>query len=471
VYLRIAIALALFVLNIPFQFVSAQNQLPADTSFVVINRILVAGNKVTKEKIIRRELLFTEGDTVANSQLDELLNKTKDNLFNTSLFNFITIKIIDDQPQVISIFILLEERWYLWPYPIFEQADRNLSSYLHQGDWSKINYGLLLIKNNFRGRGEQLKLKFRLGYKEQFQVMYENPYLFANRKHGLITEYAYYRQHEIAYQTQNDRLYYFKDENNYVQTYQTGTITYQFRNKIYTTHRLGLGFSLSEVSDTIALLNPDYFNNQTNTIRYLTLNYTFDNDKRNYKKYPLTGYNTLVSLTQSGLGILTNEMPGSLALESSYYLYSQLSDHWFSGLGGKIKISTNDQQPYFFQRGLGYADYLRSFEYQVIDGQHFITTRSFIKYAIIPMNITSIESWSWTKFNKIHYSLYLNAFFETGYVYNKYSNSSNRLPNAFLTSAGLGLDMVAYYDLIIRLEYSINQTGNGGVFLNIGKAF
>ncbi len=162
--------------------------------YVIINDIIVAGNKITKEQVITREILFQSGDTLQKTTLNQIIKKSEESLLNTGLFNYATINIIPQYNSHVNIFILLEERWYLWPYPILEHADRNLSSFLKERDWNRINYGLMLVKNNFRGRNETLSLKLRLGYKEQYQVKYLVPYLFRSKKHGLATEFSYFRQ-------------------------------------------------------------------------------------------------------------------------------------------------------------------------------------------------------------------------------------------------------------------------------------
>lgn len=447
------------------------NEPANDSTVVIINKIVIAGNATTKEKVILRELLFTEGDTINKTNLNELLVKTKENLFNTSLFNFITINTIENDPIHSSIFIYVEERWYLWPYPIFEQADRNLSAFFHDKDWSRLNYGIMLTKYNFRGRRETLKIKLRFGYKEQLQFYYSNPYLFKNKKHGLAAEFSWYRQHEASVNTINDQLYYYKDSIDYAQKFHTSFLTYQYRKEYYTKHNITLAFTHINIKDTISKINPNYLGDTLNKADFFTLNYTFDIDKRNYQYYPLKGYNLTTQIEQKGFGIFDQTIQNVTSLKIESYKYFQFSNRWYTGIGGKLKISSNKDQAFFIQEALGYKDYLRAYEYYVIDGQQFITGHTFMKFAIIPLNIQQIESWGWKKFNKINYSLYINVFFDAGYVKNNYNTSSNALPNSFLCSTGIGIDLVTYYDKILRLEYSINKQKQSGVFIHIGKAF
>jgi len=442
-----------------------------DSTRVVINQIFIGGNTKTKEKIILRELLFQNSDTIYEQHLNVLIEKSKENLLNTSLFNYVTFNTLSEQPNLIDIYILVEERWYLWPYLILEQADRNLSSFLHNKDWSRINYGLMVVKNNFRGRAETVKFKIRLGYKEQLMLGYEIPYIGNSRKHGLAAEFSWFRQNEIPFKTDFDELVFYKDDISYVSKKHGTRITYQFRNKYYLRHKFSAIYNYTQVNDTIIDLNSNYLGNSSNKTQYFSLVYNFEIDKRNYKHYPLTGYNFDLVLSRKGLNILPYAIKGKWEIESQAYYYMGFTDRFYGGLGAQGKMSSNYKQPFLIEEALGYKSFLRSFEYNVINGQQFITGRTFLKYAIIPMQIRQIEGWNWSKFNKIHYSLFVNAFFDTGYVYDIYPNVTNTLPNTFLASAGIGVDLVAYYDQVIRFEYSFNRFGNHGFFLHVGKAF
>lgn len=443
----------------------------SDSSYFIVNKIIIVGNNKTKDHIIHRELLFIHNDTIRTNELENILKKSKENLFNTSLFNFITINSVNEGGAKISLYILLEERWYLWPYPILEYADRNFSSFLHEKDWSRINYGLMVTKYNFRGRRETLKVKARFGYKKQFQFYYDNPFIFNSKNHGMSIEFSWYRQNETSVKTEFDELQFYQDSNTHAKNYHTSFLTYKYRNLHYTKHELMLGYTYINILDTVAVINPNYLGNGNTKTNFITLRYSISHDKRNYKHYATTGYDLKGYFQQQGLSLLNDELPGIWSIGISAYKYLKISKNWYSGIGGNVKLSTNKNQPFFTQRALGYEDYLRAYEYNVIDGQYFFTTRTFIKYAIIPLNIQHISSIGWKKFNKIHYSIYVNAFFDSGYVKNSFNHESNTLPNSYLFSGGIGIDFVTYYDQIIRLEYSINRDKQHGFFIHIGKAF
>ena len=461
----IALFFSYFVTN-----ANAQETAVAKSGFVVRD-IMIAGNRTTKEFIVRRELLFAEGDTLQSDEADAVLLRSKENLLNTSLFNYVTINLIDLNDHEKQVLVMLEERWYWWPYLIFEQADRNLSAFFNDGDWKRINYGLMLINNNFRGRAETLKVKFRLGYKKQFQILYDIPYITADKRHGMAVQLSFYRQNEVRFATDSCKPLYFRNDNHQVIDNQDLFLFYTFRPKYDVRHIITAGYAHANVADTIIAMNPDYFGTQTSNTQYFKLAYTFDWDTRDYKFYPLKGHNVTLEVGKIGLNLLDNEIDGSWYTRLSAYKYFDLGHRFYAGLGGLAKYSPDKPQTYYTERALGYEDYLRGFEYYVIDGQRFASGRAFAKFALVPMRIKKIDGWSWEEFNKVHYSFYLNMFVDAGYVDDSRVGTNNYLSNKLLTSAGIGLDMITYYDIVFRLEGTLSRQGKSGVYVHVLKAF
>ncbi len=54
--------------------------------------------------------------------------------------------------------------------------------------------------------------------------------------------------------------------------------------------------------------------------------------------------------------------------------------------------------------------------------------------------------------------------------YNRYNNL-NSLQNTLLYTCGVGFDMVTFYDFVFRLEFSVNQLGEKGLFFHIRNDF
>jgi hypothetical protein len=140
--------------------------------------------------------------------------------------------------------------------------------------------------------------------------------------------------------------------------------------------------------------------------------------------------------------------------------------YFASGINGKLSAGT---QPYLILRGIGYdRDIVRSYEYYLVDAQHFVILKNNFKFAIIPTQVRNISFIKNEKFGKIYYALYLNVFIDGGYgVYNQdFGWETNDLQNALLIGYGTGLDFVTYYDVVIRLEFSVNLRNETGIFLH-----
>ena len=174
--------------------------------FYEVNQIIIKGNEITKSKVIIRELAFKKKQQISQNEIEKKIEISNSNLTNLNLFNFITIKheIIEDK---INFTIDLVERWYIWPYPIFEISERNFNVWWNDfkesdyRDFSRLNYGIFLNIENFRGLNELLHVKFRKGFKEHYMLRYETPYINKQKTLGINTHIEFFRRKKTYYQT------------------------------------------------------------------------------------------------------------------------------------------------------------------------------------------------------------------------------------------------------------------------------
>ena len=84
-----------------------KSRLAADSTghFLHINRIFIVGNRVTKERIILRELTLKAGDIVYSTELPIILEMDKKKLINTRLFNTVEIRMLEFQPDQMDLLI------------------------------------------------------------------------------------------------------------------------------------------------------------------------------------------------------------------------------------------------------------------------------------------------------------------------------------------------------------------------------
>ena len=156
---------------------------------ITVNDILINGNIITKSEIIQRELSFNKGGSYNLDVLDAKIKESTDNLQNLELFNFINIERNQN-----NILITVIERWYFWPYPIFEISERNFNTWWNEfkgnnySDFSRLNYGIFFNWENFRGRNELLQFKIRRGFKEHYLFSYQIPYFNKNKTIGINSD-------------------------------------------------------------------------------------------------------------------------------------------------------------------------------------------------------------------------------------------------------------------------------------------
>jgi len=436
-----------------------------NTQLYYINSVNIKGNKTTRDPIILRELVVKQGDRIYLDELEDLLKRCKENLLNTSLFNYVTINYFLLADMQINVNISVEERWYTWPIPILEHADRNLATWLDKKDISMINYGVFALKENFRGRGEDLKIKARFGFKEQFALMYVNPNIDRKKKHGLGFEIAYNRQKEIIVKIEHNKPVYHTESGNYQLKYFYADLYYLFRPGIYTKHVFSAGYNNIIVSDAVIKLNP-WFNLPGNTkMVYNTLSYNFIRDLRDFKTYPLKGSYSNFSLKKLGFGIYKTS-PDLFQLTLKYGQYYSMFKKLYISNDVLAKKSIGDYVPYFISDAMGYENYLRGYEHYIANGQDYFMLKNTIRYNIIPKTTRELNIIPIKKFRKLHFSVYLTGYFDLGYIVNSSNYFDNSMPGSLLYSGGLGIDIVTYYDRIIKLNYSYNKFGEGGFFLH-----
>lgn len=442
---------------------------PGNDSVFIVGDIVFKGNTITHENIIRREMELKSGDTLTHIELMNRIAQSRLNLLNTSLFNFVTIDTLPASTQgVVNLEINVLERWYLWAGVIVEFADRNFNTWWEKRDFKRINLGARVTRNNFRGRMEQLKFAFQLGRSQKLSMYYEMPYINRNKTTGLIFNADFIRQREVGYITQNDKFRYLSS-NNILRT-DIGLSAYlSLRRGMMQSHQFGLEYKYFEFADSLLILNRQYSFNDQKKNSFFSFVYRFKADYTDIHYYPLKGWYFDIKANKSGLGILPRETVNLWYLNPSFRYYHPLSKRFYLSAGLTAKVSSKAWQPYFYQRGLGYGrDYVRGYEYYVVDGKHFILMKTNFKFALFVPRTLQFDFIPSAKFNKLHYAVYLNIFADAAYVAGMENTVAehNLLPNTLLHGLGVGIDVVTYYDKVVRFEYSVNKWGESGIFIH-----
>jgi outer membrane protein assembly factor BamA len=439
-------------------------------SKIIIQKIGISGNSKTKPNIIRRELMYTEGDTLSWDDFKHATAQSKINLLNTLLFNFVTIDTLLSlgKYSYATVSISVTEQWYIWPTPIIEINDRNFNAWWSKHDFSRINYGVKIYYENFRGRLENLNILLRLGVTQRFLFLYNIPYIDRKKQFGIGLGFDYDHNKEVGFGTSDDHLQILSDPNYLLKTL-TGTLQLRYRPAIHYIHELNIGYIFQSFADTLLKLNPSFSNSKETSLRYPQINYRLRCDYRDDKNYPLDGWYSELNYFHYGWGNFNGNFTNIDWIKLSLRKYTPLSKCFFTGVSADGKISSKAWQPYILQSGFGYGrDYVRGYEYYVVDGQQYFLLKSNLMFALLPQKTFMLPYVNSEKFTKGHIALYLTAFFDGGYVWDRQwkGEFNNNLPNSFLFGTGMGLDIVTYYDKVFRLEYSVNKKGEAGLFIH-----
>ncbi|MDP2722458.1 MAG: hypothetical protein Q8O72_06865 [Bacteroidales bacterium] len=429
-----------------------------------VKSITLSGNKITRDNIVFRELEFFVGRSYAPAELDSLMIKSRQNLLNRSLFNFVTItKTVDNGFWEVHISMI--ERWYIWPIPIFQFADRNLNAWLEKGDLNRLNYGVNLRVENFRGRMEVLNLVAQTGYDMIIASRWTTPYLDKKQVTGISLQGGMQYNHEVAFTTEDTKHLFYRSTLDFASKYFFGGVNVTFRPKYNYLHDIGLSFSHYIFQDSLLKLNPDFSNTTKPT--FLSLAYTFKLDFRDFKPYPLDGFYFDIQIRKLGLGIVSKDVD-LLWVSTTFDQYIPLFKRWYFAYNFSTKLSGDKNRPYFLSTGFGYNDLeVRGYELYVIDAQNIGLWRSNFKFEIIPQRTYQIPWIKSKKFSDIFFALYANLFFDMGYASNFQYYDQNPLVNQLLWGTGVGIDFVTYYDVVIRIEAAVNKQKKSGIFINL----
>lgn len=112
---------------------------------VPISEIRFEGNAVTREKVLRHELLLQEGDELDIKKLEA----SRQAIMNLGIFKSVTSRVEEDGERR-SLIFTLEERYYLLPIPL-------INGNQEEGNYS---YGMELRHDNMFGLNQRFKLTY-----------------------------------------------------------------------------------------------------------------------------------------------------------------------------------------------------------------------------------------------------------------------------------------------------------------------
>lgn len=443
--------------------------------YVIVRNIEVDGNKKTRRNIITREMTFVKGDTILLEDLADQLEQNRQRIMNTSLFVWVKANVrnwnLDTKQADISITV--QELWYIFPIPIFELADRNLTVWWDKYNHSfrRVNYGARFDHKNFSGRADQVKVVIQGGFTHKYEVAYRSPYINKAQTLGLSSEIHFSNNREIRIATVDSRDSFFRDDTQKLfRRFRTG-VGLQYRPGLYLFHTLDLKYHQRRIDDTVAILNPDFFLHGKLQQRYFELFYKFSMDYRDFRPLPIKGYYFSAEFKKEGFGIFDDV--NTMIINAKYAKFMSLTP--------KISLETNVEgnlnlirrvQPYYNNRALGFgSDFIRGYERYVVDGQDYAYLKSTLRYELYNKMLDLGQFIPLKPLRQVPIKLYGKIHSDWGYVNESFYEDVNSLSNELLGGTGFGLDLMLYANKVFSFEYTYNRLGESGFFIHTELSF
>lgn len=445
-------------------FAKEKTLLRADTTTYYLRHIEFIGNKTTKPQIILREMTLQEGSRIYKNELIDELNFNKRRILNLQLFSSVLYEVKPSSNDTIDIFFDIIEVVYWVPRPIFSLADRNINVWWKEQNHAldRTNLGLELTRMNFRGRSERIGGTAQIGYNKFFDIFYKIPFIDKKLKRGLGISATYATGREINYATDANKIVFYRNDNYPYRQFQT-ELTYTFRPAYAIIHEANISYNYYAITDELFAMNNDYLGGKKK-INFFELKYIIGFNNTDIRIYPLNGMEAKLYLSKKGLGIDKDVNQFSARTEISYF--KKFSNFLSSAIVFRGRISSPDKQPYLLNRALGFKnEYVRGYEYYVIDGNHYALLRGNLRWRILD----KILHQNVLKFIQyVPIRIYAKVYDDIGYVYSKYPGNSY-LNNRWLNGYGAGIDIAISYYAKFRLEYSFNHLKQNGLFLHGNK--
>jgi hypothetical protein len=403
------------------------------------------------------------GDVVCDDSLASLLHLNYQRLYNLNIFTDIKLSSNPLDSQHISILVSLKEQWFLLPQADLQLADRNVNVWWNEQnrDLSRVNLGVYVQHKNLSGRLDKLAVSTHFGYTQQLSATYFRPYIDALQKQGIGFGMGYSRSRELAFATNQNKLLFTRHNNDFLYQYFFANASWYYRAAYHTRHIISGGIHNYNVGDTILQLNPDFFEGKSKRLSYLELAYRYEYNGVDNWNYPRKGIK-IVGTAASRWGLRGMNYQALATMEFGFFkkIYPRL----YGSFVFRGRATLTKQQPYFLQTAMGYkANYVRGYEYYVVEANQFGIGRLSLKYEAVRKQFHQLR---FRYLPELPIWIYPKVFADAGYAANNKSLPNNNLANQFLYSVGFGVDIITAYDLKLRIEFAFNHLGENGLYLH-----
>ena len=447
---------------------------------LVVQDIQIWGAERTRAWVILRELTLAEGDTLAAADLPGRLARSEQNLYNLGLFNDVKLE-VNQTGTLLWILVVLRERWYLFGAPTLDLEERNaydLLGALQARDLRRLVYGLSLDWRNLTGRNETLSFFGQLGFSQRLRLDWQQPAAWRRHNLDLYLGLAISREGEIIAGVDQGAVQWRSLEDEPMRRRYRGYVGLGKRLDPYRQAYAEVGYRHERYADSLLRLalrgeSLGFVPDGGAVVAYPSLAAGYVADHRDLRSFPLRGHKLHLfarAALPGGSGGVTFVQGGG-----SWAHHLPLGGRWYAAYGVQQITTLGRQVPWFARTFVGISESpfrgvsteLRGYEPYALAATWLSLAKAEVKYALLHRRILHLDWIPYRRFQDLPVGLYLSAFGEMAYARDdSYAAQDPFLLDQLLRGYGVGLNLIGFYDMLLRIEYSRNHLGGQGVYFH-----
>ena len=414
--------------------VLAQN--PETKSIPLIADILILGNEKTRDYVILREMSSLVGQSLNLEQVE----RDRQRIQNLNLFTKVVIEVVDSGNGV-ALLVMVAERWFVFPYPIYFFSDRDLK---------KLSLGAGVVHQNVKGTATSVGIMGWTGYKTGVRFYSKNPYLHYDKN-------LYSTMSIFSTQIFNRLPEYEEFESKY----RGATFSLGKRWGFNTFTSLTAGFSQIVFPEKYKFLSIS--NAKTDDLPALGFSFKYDN--RDLREYPKSG-----AYIQIAVDKIVN--PGKID-----YTLINFDNRIYIPIVKQLSLATRfaldvvrGDTPGYAQLYLGYGERVRGYFSEQRFGDNRLLMSAEFRFPLMPIQYIELDKSGFLGGygNDLPFGLSAALFYDTAAMWRKYDPLKKE---SFLSGFGVGLHIHLPYIELFRLELAMNDLGEYEYIADIGVYF
>lgn len=463
-----------------FQFydtTAQKNQLPRFTPAetraahdAVIDTILIRGNEITNDFVIRRELTLSPDSILTAKRIAYDLNRLND----LKLFNFVDIsarKLKAKGYTYTEVLIDVDERWRFFPYPVLGLKEPDFVRWLRKPTTARLYGGLGFSFNNFRGQNERIESEFGVGFDPYVSTTYFTPYIarIGEQRISLKTAFSYRQTLTESIDLNTNASFGYNERRTQLD------VVGGYRLSPFEIVELNTGLFYLYASERAASRIRGATNSPTSQDGFLYLGAAYIFNSVNVAPYPTKGSYFKLGITRNGFSTGENDVR-MFKLTVDARIYQELFGETALAFRALTESAFGGRVPNYLHAFIGYDNRIRGYASDVFEGDALLLTSIELRVPLLPIQQRTLEWVPLSPLKFLRYGVYLTFFFDSGTTwYNRDEQSERRFQglkwDAFKSGYGFGINLVVPYNIVGRAELSRNLDGRVQFTLREGVSF